>query len=243
VYLCFTRSDGDGLNFLRHYYRKLFDDPQHGTVPVGWQVGPTATDTMPDILDYYYKHARAGDYFVNALSGVGYIHEDVFADNYPAEEKQRVMKQFQRLSGIYRARLDSKVMSTLAEMRPEMLTLLAEIPGMTAIFANYGRTHATTPENTVTEVAGRPVFRSINHGPSDLTFTPTGRKNAEIFMIGEIRRWTPAYRPTFLHVFLANWLTHVEMLDNIVKGLGPEYVAVRPDQMAALYKASGEDKT
>ena len=188
VYLCFTRSDGDGLNFLRHYYRKLFDDPQHGTVPVGWQVGPTATDTMPDILDYYYKHARAGDYFMNALSGVGYIHEDVFADNYPAPEKQEILKEFQRLSGIYRARLDTTAMSTLAEMRPEMLELLAEIPGMTAVFANYGRTHATAPENTVTLAAGRPVFRSINHGPSDLTFTPEGRKTAELFLIGEVKR-------------------------------------------------------
>ena len=75
IYVAFTRSDGDGLNFLRHYYRKLFDDPQHGAVPIGWQVGPTAADTMPDILDYYYKHARPGDCFMNALSGVGYIHE------------------------------------------------------------------------------------------------------------------------------------------------------------------------
>jgi hypothetical protein len=52
LYLCFTRSDGDGLNFLRPYYLKLFDDRQHGGVPVGWPIGPTATDTMPDTLDY-----------------------------------------------------------------------------------------------------------------------------------------------------------------------------------------------
>jgi hypothetical protein len=38
---------------------------QHGSVPVGWQVRPTATDIMPDILDYYDKPGRAGDYFVS----------------------------------------------------------------------------------------------------------------------------------------------------------------------------------
>ncbi len=54
---------------------------------------------------------------------------------------------------------------------------------MTAVFANYGRTHAPAPDN-----AGRPVFRSINHGPSDLTFTPEGRKTAELFVIGEVKR-------------------------------------------------------
>jgi len=35
VYCCFTRSDGDGWNFQRHYYRKLFTDRLHGRVPIG----------------------------------------------------------------------------------------------------------------------------------------------------------------------------------------------------------------
>ena len=48
-------------------------------------------------------------------------------------------------------------------------------------------------------------------------------------MINEIRRWTPERLPASLHVFLANWLSHISMAENIAKGLGPEYVAVRPD--------------
>ena len=36
VYFCFTRSDGDGWNFQRHYYRKLF----HGSV--AWPRTPSA---------------------------------------------------------------------------------------------------------------------------------------------------------------------------------------------------------
>jgi hypothetical protein len=179
----------------------------------------------------YYKHPRPGDYFINDLSGVGYIHEDVFADNCPATEQQRILKEFQRLSGIYRARLDTTVMAMLAEMRPEMLATLPEIPGMTAVFANYVRTHATTPANTVAQAADLPVFLSINRPPTELTFAPDRRESAELVMIGEIKRWTPAQGPAFLHVFLANWLTHIQMLENIAKGLGPEYVAVRPDQL------------
>jgi hypothetical protein len=57
-------------------------------------------------------------------------------------------------------------------------------------------------------------------------------------MINEIRRWTPERLPASLHVFLANWLSHISMAENIAKGLGPEYVAVRPDQLVALYKQS-----
>jgi len=237
VYYCFTRSDGDGWNFQRHYYRKLFDNPQHGSVPIGWQMNPAALDGQPDIVDYFFKHAKPGDCFVNALSGVGYIHEDVYAQNYPPEERERIWLDFIRLSGIYRARLDATVMSTFAEMSPEQLSLLAGIPGIKGIFANYGRTHVTTPENTDTVVRGVPVFRSINHGPpSGFNWTPSARREAEFFMINEIKRWTPRERPAFLHVFLANWLTHLEMAENIAKGLGSEYVAVRPDQLVAVFQ-------
>jgi hypothetical protein len=252
IYYCFTRSDGDGLNFLRHYYRKLFDDPRHGSVPVGWQVGPTAGDTMPDILDYYFKHARPGDCFINALSGAGYIHEDVFADNYPSDQREQILAEFVRLSGIYRKKLDAAVLATFAEMQPERLAKLAAIEGVRGVMANYGRTHGTTPENLVTESAGRPVFRAVNRQPRPLnpvggvnlnlpiglTFTPFGKRNAVDFAIAEINRWTPAKRPAFVHVFLANWLTEMEMAADIAKGLGPEYLAVRPDQLVALYEES-----
>jgi hypothetical protein len=236
VYVAFTRSDGDGQNFLRHYYRKLFDDRQHGAVPIGWQVGPTAADTMPDILDYYYKHARPGDCFMNALTGVGYIHEDIFADNFSPERREDILQEFVRLSGIYRAKIDATIMATFAEMRPERLEQIAAIPGIKAIVANYGRTHATTEANIITSAAGKPVFRSVNRGPGDLTFTPYGREEAERFMIGEIRKWTPAGRPAFLHVFLANWLSEIGMAENIAKRVGPQYVFVRPDQLLSLFE-------
>jgi GxGYxYP putative glycoside hydrolase C-terminal domain len=129
-------------------------------------------------------------------------------------------------------------MSTIAEMRPELLARFAGIAGLKGIFANYGRTHVTTPENLVVEVQGVPVFRAVNRSPSHLTFTPSARRDAEYFMIGEIKRWTPRQRPAFVHVFLANWLTHLEMAENIAKGLGPEYIAVRPDQLVQLYHQS-----
>ena len=252
VYFCFTRSDGDGLNFLRHYYRKLFDDPKHGAVPIGWQVGPTAADTMPDILDYYYKHARPGDCFINALSGVGYIHEDEYAANFPAAQREQIWNEFVHLSGVYRAKLDATTMATFAGMQPENLARIASINGIEAVFATYGRSHETTPGNLLTEIDGKPVFRAINRQPRPLnpnpgavlnipvglTFTPFGRRTAVNFALEEIRKWTPAGGPHFLHVFLANWLTEMGMAEEIAAGLGARYVAVRPDQLVRLYRES-----
>jgi len=96
----------------------------------------------------------------------------------------------------------------------------------------------TTLENLVATVNGVPIFRAINRPPGPFTFTSSARRDAEYFMINEIKRWTPSTHPAFLHVFLANWLTSMEMAGNIAKGLGAEYVAVRPDQLGLLYRQS-----
>jgi hypothetical protein len=236
VHLALIRTDGDGLNFHRHYYRKLFDDPKHGSVPIGWQIGPTALDLHPDLLDYYYRHARRGDCFLNALTGMGYIHEDDYGLNYHPEQQTQVWKEYLKLSTLYRGRLDASVLSTYSEMQSDRLASLAGGLGIQGVFANYGRSHATTLDNLLTVVEGTPVFRAINRPPGPFTFTPSARRDAEYFMVNEIKRWTPPQRPCFLHVFLANWLTTMEMAENIVRGLGDEYVVVRPDQLPLLCK-------
>ena len=89
----------------------------------------------------------------------------------------------------------------------------------------------------MTAIGGIPVFWSVNSGlPLAYNWTPSARRQTEFYMVNEIKRWTQNRKPGFFHVFLANWFTHLEMLENIAKGLGPEYVAVRPDQLVLLYQ-------
>ena len=238
VYYAFVRSDGDGMNFLRYWYRRLFNESSHGRVPMGWQVGTSATDLMPDILDYYYKHATPNDCFVNALTGVGYIWEDNFTEFLPADQQQKVWDDYLRYSTEYRARLDATVMSTIFEMSPDKLARFAGMPGLNGIFANYGRMGGTTLENEVFVSAGKPVFRAVNAAPPGDVATPDGCRTAADFMIQDIQKWTPKNRPAFLHIFLGNWLKTLDVLELVRKGLGPDYVAVRPDQLAVLYQAA-----
>jgi hypothetical protein len=238
VYYSFVRSDGDGMNFLRFWYRKLFNEPSHGRVPMGWQIGTSATDLMPDILDYYYKHATPNECFVNALTGVGYIWEDNFTEFLPADQQKQVWDDYLRYSAEYRARLDATVMSTIFEMSPDRLARFAGMPGLNGIFANYGRMAGTTLENEVFVSAGKPVFRAVNAAPPGDVTTPDGCRKAADFMIKDIREWTPKNRPAFLHIFLGNWLKTLGALELVVKDLGPEFVCVRPDQLAVLYQES-----
>ena len=109
------------------------------------------------------------------------------------------------------------------------------MPGMEGIFANYGRQGGTTVDSEVIVSAGKPVFRAINSSPPGDVATTEGCRTAADFMIKDIREWTPKNRPAFLHIFLGNWLKTLDVLELVQKGLGPGYVAVRPDQLAALY--------
>ena len=270
VYISFVRSDGDGMNFLRYWYRKLFNEPSHGLVPMGWQIGTSATDLMPDILDYYYKHATPNECFVNALTGVGYIWEENFAEFLPADQQKKVWDDYLRNSEEYRARLDATVMSTIFEMSPDKMARFAGIPGINGIFANYGRMKGkilellsqftgkpdwgsapgnygrmmteTTLDNEVFVSMGKPVFRAVNVAPPGDVTTPEGCRTAANFMIKDIHDWTPVNRPAFLHIFLGNWLKTLDVLELVQKGLGQDYIPVRPDQLALLFKESQHSK-
>ena len=241
VYFACLRSDGDGMNFLRHFYRLLYDQSAHGEVPIGWQLGPMASDLIPGIVDYYYKRARPGDCFVNALTGSEYIHEDRYAQNFPPEAREKILRNYVNLSGLYRQRIGVTTTCAFAEMPHDLLAQFAGIPGMKAVFANYGGTHNTTVENFVTEISDVPIFRSVNWDAAPvmyLGYTPHARNEILRFMIDDIKRWTPPQRPAFLHGFLADWLRDLSMATQIAKGLGAEYVAVRPDQLLDLYRQS-----
>jgi hypothetical protein len=169
---------------------------------------------------------------------MGYIHEDEYAAGYPPEERERIWSAYVELSAGYRKRLGTTVLTTYSEMQPQRLESLARSGAVSAIFANYGRSRVTTPANLLSTVAGVPVFRAMNRPPAPFTFTPSARRDAEASMLTEIRRWTPEHRPAFVYAFLANWFTTMDMGENLLRVLGPEYVAVRPDQLAELYRES-----
>ncbi len=237
VYYTYTRTDGDGMNFWRQVYRDLWDQPAHGRVPVGWQTGPAASDLIPDILDYFYRHASANDVFVNALTGVGYIREAVYLERLPPSAQEAAWIQYIDLSRRYFQRLDLSLLTTfeaLQLMPPKTLARFTELPGIKAIYRNYARFGDTTVENAVTELNGVPIFRAVLDGSFSLA-TPADIRRSAADIARQIRQFTPARRPAFLHVSLTNWLVDMRVLVEVEEALGPDYVAVRADHLPALY--------
>jgi hypothetical protein len=244
VYYTYTRTDGDGMNFWRQVYRDLWDQPSHGKVPVGWQTGPAAADLIPDILDYFYKHATPSDVFVNALTGIGYIREAVYLQKLPQAGQEAAWQQYLEISRCYFQRMDLSTLTTFEAfqlMPQKTLARFTDLPGIKAIYRNYGRFRDTTVDNATTELNGVPVFRAVLDGGFSVTSSAAIRRSAA-GMARQIRKFTPARRPAFLHVSLSNWFVDMRVLVEVEKNLGPDYVAVRADHLPTLYREAKKQR-
>jgi hypothetical protein len=43
-------SDGDNLQYMEHKMKEHWDNPDHGSVPIGWTVSPAVLDVAPALL-------------------------------------------------------------------------------------------------------------------------------------------------------------------------------------------------
>jgi hypothetical protein len=149
-----------------------------------------------------------------------------YACRYPDERREEIWQEYLHLSGDYRQKLDLSLLCThecASDMTPDMLKGFCTI-GFEGIFRHYSQVSSTTSDNQLTEVDGVPVFRACNQkGPVDA-------------LVANVRSWTPRARPAFVYCTLNNWMTRMEFPEWIIKRLGPEYIAVTPDQLVGLYK-------
>jgi len=233
VYFSYIISDGDNLPVLTSgNFPQLWQDKVRGQYPIGWTLSPSASVLMPDVVDYYYSTATEGDYFLGAVSGVGYTYPDLYGKRYRDPDRQRVYDEFLAQTGEYMRRVDETQCWIMNATRPEIIARYAErIPFLEALWPDYGRRLPSGQETTYPTARNVPVFHAVTGWKMDAT-----REERVKDMVADVRRMTPPQRPAFLHVFALNWFTDLPMLQDVLEELGPEYVAVRPDHLAKLWR-------
>lgn len=84
VYLTFTFSEGDNLQYDQHRMRQLWDHPDRGKVPLNWSVSPLLLDVAPLMLSHYLRTASPVDTVVAGPTGAGYFFPSLWpADHLP----------------------------------------------------------------------------------------------------------------------------------------------------------------
>lgn len=233
VYYTFIISDGDNLPVLTiHNFPQLWRSEVRGKLPLGWTISPSAIVLIPAIVDYYYATATTNDCFLGAVSGIGYCYPDHYGKRFREPDRQRIFDEFLALTTNYMRRMDLRELWIMGVTRPELIRRYAEkIPDLRALFVDYGR-RLTDPNEAAYPTAHKiAVFHAVT-GWNEMD----NREERISRMVNEIRAMTPLTRPAFLHVFVWNWGVDLEILSEVAKTLGGEYVPVRPDHLAMLYR-------
>jgi len=233
VYVSFIMSDGDNLPVLTvSNFPQLWASPARGKVPVGWTVSPAACLLIPGIVSYYYSTATRNDAFLAAVSGVGYTYPDSYGLRYRADLRDSVFDGFLDQTAQYMRQSGLRSIWIMNATQPDRIRRYAErIPDLESLFPDYGRRVSEYRDATY------PIARNVGvfHGVTGWTEHAT-REQKITRMVEEIRSITPAERPAYLHAFIWNWGADLEALPEVMKRLGPGYVAVRPDHLGALFK-------
>ncbi len=234
VYYTFVISDGDNLPVLTTAnWPQLYRDTIRPSFPKAWTISPSAAVLLPDIVDWYYSNASPNDSMMAAVSGVGYTYPLQYGRRFT--EPAKVFDGFLRQTAATMKAMDLRTINP-SGASPAHLARYAElIPGLKAIFADYGKGARTYDEATTATTGVVPVFHGVTG------WEPQGNREKQIAnMVAQVQEITPKSTPAFLHVFVCNWFFDLPALAEVSRRLGPGYVAVGPEQLAALCRQDME---
>ncbi|WP_309710287.1 GxGYxYP domain-containing protein [Armatimonas sp.] len=223
VYVCFTMSDGDNLCTWRGYFRRYFEDPVRGQIPVGWGMGPTLIDLAPTWARWYYEHATPNDEFICDVSGVGYIYPPSWGT--ALKESDEAFRYFYGRTQDYMKKMDMATVRLMDVDAADIAKVGALFPQSMYLMPDYGHAGVTNyHELTYTLPTGQSVFRAATSGSGPEHFAQ------------QIRERVGQNRPAFINAFIWNWGSKLGDLKKTMEILGDDFVAVTPSQLESLYR-------
>ncbi len=100
IYLTFIMSDGDNLQYMEHKMKEHWDNPDRGSVPIGWTVSPAVLDAAPSLLNYYYDTATPNDCLISGPSGIGYTYPNYWPNQNDLDNFAKVSDDYCSRAGL-----------------------------------------------------------------------------------------------------------------------------------------------
>jgi hypothetical protein len=223
IYVAFILSDGDNLQYVEHLMRKLWSNPDRGSVPMGWTVSPAMLDAMPGALNYYWSTASANDVLISGPSGYGYT----YPNNWPSQTQ---LDQFVAKTEEYNKRAGFRV-----------ITVWNTITG--GINANVGQSYANNAPSLLgltSQNTGGGLTIYNNKLPSmalSCNYCAT-EDYMKSFIASAAAGWNRT-SPKFIVIQAQPWqdVKPTNFL-NVKNSLNADYIVVRPDTIFQLIRES-----
>lgn len=221
LYVAFILSDGDNLQYVEHLMRKLWDNPDRGSVPMGWTLSPAMLDAMPGALNYYWQTATNNDNLISGPSGYGYAYPNSWPD-------QARLNQFASKTDEYNRRAGFRV-----------ITIWNTITG--GINQNVGQTFATNASYTLGLTAqntggGLTIYNNSLPGMALSCNYCTNEQAMKDHITSASAGWNGT-SPRFIIIQAQPWQDVTPTsFKNVANSLSTNYIVVRPDHIFQLIR-------
>lgn len=235
VYISFTMSDGDNLQYSQHRMKNIWRDPARGTLPIGWTLSPSLLHAAPLLAEYYRASATPNDEFIAGPSGAGYI----FPSHWPAEHLdtflQTTGKQMQAMNMTTLEVLDTDYWQSSG------IPFISHIRQTGMVFfdeeCQQKFAQALRPFGLQGMLSGAGLkkveWKSINGVLFYQNLGLADSVNGTVRMIKNVVNSRPE-RPLFLNVYMLAWKICPSDLKAIVEQLGSSYEVVLPKTLLAM---------
>ncbi len=241
IYVSFTMSDGDNLQYSERRLQQLWNDGARGSIPIGWTVSPVLIQAAPSLATYYASTATANDELIAGPSGAGYMYPSLWPpQNLPAflEQTGQLMQQM-NLSLL--EVLDSTVLGS------NVLQIVEGIAGgvsqqISQLFSNEQLqqqfVQALAPYGVRGLLSGsgtkQPQWELLADTPIYRNLGPASNVSQTVSMIRDAA--SNMQRPLFLSVYVVAWSMTPGDLKQVVQQLGSDYEIVTPGTLLAMIR-------
>jgi len=221
IYLSFTMSDGDNLQYCQHRLLQLWRDPARGSLPLGWTISPALRWVMPALAGFYQRTATKNDELIAGPSGAAYILPAYFPRTWRAAFLTLTAESMQAMQLTSLQILDGESFLSWFSMkflnaRLQKLFASRLVPhGLRGIFSGGGGIRPSWSQRS-----GVLIYQNLGLAAH------AGRTLRLI-------KWA-ARRTRFLNVYIFAWNMTPSDLQDVVKQLGDNVCVVTPARLLEL---------
>jgi len=236
VYVSFTFSDGDNLQYSQRRMLHLWQDPARGSVPIGWTISPALMQGAPSIADYYVRTATPNDELIAGPSGAAYMYPSHWPEDHFPSFLQRTGLLMQSLQMKTILVLDADFTLAMDKVTLRNLRQPGMIVNDKALQDRFIQALAPFGVRNILNGAGLPILDWYVSNEGVVFYQNIGLADNVARTLSYVRNAATATqsRPLFLNVYIVAWTMTPSDLKGVMKELGSGFTAVKPCTLLAM---------
>jgi hypothetical protein len=234
IYLSFTISDGDNLQYMQHKMLQLWHDPARERLPLGWTIAPVIVQAAPVMAAYYLRTATENSEFVAGPSGVGYM--------YPSRWPSDHLPNFLEQTGQLMQDMNLTVLEVLDVGLSQIISVaFGRLQAFRSAALQRAYVQALKPfglRGILSGSGGRTSRWSIKEDIPILQNLGLAGSPAAILRLVRRAAMSNKQRPLFLNVYVEAWRVKPSQIEEAIRELGSAYIVVTPGTLLALIAQS-----